>query len=373
MSADIVQARYDELDRLAAGFAKASAASAELHARVSRCVEALEHGGWEGRGAEAFFAEMHSTLYPAMQRLIKALEQGRAAILQAKEILRAAEQEAAALWRQGSAGPAIASVGGGQAESGGVLGFVGDLFSGAGAELGDMIHGIGNLVLHPVDTVNGLWYGVNHPGALWDALKKPYVDDWENGHPGRAIGRGILFAGSLLIGTKGADKAAEIAGAAGRVGDAAEIAGTAGRVGDAAEVAGTAGRVGESADAAGTAGDLSRGAAAAAKGAAREQHVAELIGGRVTAGEKVVAKGIGSTDIDVVGPAGELVTVGGPAKVKDLGKLGKHFKILKALAEERGVEAFAYFEEGTPEPALQLARKWLGEDKVKVFPPPPAP
>jgi len=95
MNADTIQARYDELDRVASRFGKASAASADLHRRITRCVEALERGGWQGRGADAFFAEMHSTLYPAMQRLVKALDQGRAVTLEIKEILRAAEEEAA--------------------------------------------------------------------------------------------------------------------------------------------------------------------------------------------------------------------------------------------------------------------------------------
>ena len=104
MSADTIQARYDELDRVAGRFAKASEASAELHARVMRCVEALERGGWQGRGADAFFAEMHGTLYPASQRLIKALAEGRAVTLQVKDILRAAEEEAARLFQGNGAG-----------------------------------------------------------------------------------------------------------------------------------------------------------------------------------------------------------------------------------------------------------------------------
>lgn len=104
MSADTIQARYDDLDRVAERFAKASQASVELHARVMRCVEALEHGGWQGQGADAFFAEMHSTLYPAMQRLIKALSEGRAVTLQVKDILRAAEEEAARLFHGDGAG-----------------------------------------------------------------------------------------------------------------------------------------------------------------------------------------------------------------------------------------------------------------------------
>jgi len=101
MNADTIQARYDELDRVAARFGKASAASAELNRRITRCVEVLERGGWQGRGADAFFAEMHGTLYPAMQRLVKALDDGRATTLQVKELLRAAEEEASRVFQGG--------------------------------------------------------------------------------------------------------------------------------------------------------------------------------------------------------------------------------------------------------------------------------
>lgn len=99
MSADILQARYDQLDQVAARFAKAATNSAELQRSITRCVEVLERGGWIGHGADAFYAEMHGTLYPTMQRLVKALDQGRAVTLEAKAVLLAAEEEAAKLFR----------------------------------------------------------------------------------------------------------------------------------------------------------------------------------------------------------------------------------------------------------------------------------
>ena len=234
MTADTVQARYEQLDQVAARFARASSANVELQRSITRCVEALERGGWQGRGADAFFAEMHGTLYPAMQRLVHAMEQGRTTTLQVKELLRAAEEEAAQPFRQGSEAQIALSANADQSNGSGVLGFVGDLFGGAGAELGDMVHGVVNLAVHPIETVKGIWYGVNHPSALWEAFKQPYVEDWENGHPGRSIGRGILFAGSLLLGTKGADKALKAVGIGAKGAETAEVVGklvnTTGRV-----------------------------------------------------------------------------------------------------------------------------------------------
>jgi filamentous hemagglutinin len=79
-------------------------------------------------------------------------------------------------------------------------------------------------------------------------------------------------------------------------------------------------------------------------------------------------KGLGSTDIDVLGPNGEFIGVGGPAKAINLSKLGRQLQILKRAAEENNTCAKAYFEEGTPVEVINLAKKWLGEDNVVVFP-----
>jgi hypothetical protein len=78
----------------------------------------------------------------------------------------------------------------------------------------DMVMGLVNLVTDPIGTAKGLWHGITHPGELWEAFKQPYVEAWESGHPGQAIGRGVMFVGSILLGTKGADKAAKAAKAA---------------------------------------------------------------------------------------------------------------------------------------------------------------
>ncbi len=98
MTADVVQARYDNLDSIAARFGHEATAGVELQKRVARCVEALEKDGWQGRGADAFFAEMHGVLYPAMQRMTRALEEARSVTLEVKNILRAAEEEASGVF-----------------------------------------------------------------------------------------------------------------------------------------------------------------------------------------------------------------------------------------------------------------------------------
>jgi len=47
--------------------------------------------------------------------------------------------------------------------------------------------------------------------------------------------------------------------------------------------------------------------------------------------------------------------------------VGTHLKVLKTAADQAGVKAVAYFEKGTPESALKVARKWLGAENVHIF------
>jgi hypothetical protein len=88
---------------------------------------------------------------------------------------------------------------------------IGDFFSGLWDEGTDMVGGLVNTVVDPITTVKGLWTAATHPDLLWQALTDPLIEDWNSGHPWKAIGRGTMFIGSLLVGTKGADKVAKLA------------------------------------------------------------------------------------------------------------------------------------------------------------------
>jgi hypothetical protein len=151
---------------------------------------------------------------------------------------------------------------------------------------------------------------------------------------------------------------------------AAEAAGETGaanmwkRVVDYLRGSGSAGR-GE----AGTAAGEEAGAAANRLGSAREKYVADQIGGRNIGGtpEAQIKTGTGSTDIDVIGPNGELIQVGGPGKAIDLSSFGKNMKVLQEYANQTGKTAQFYYQEGTPESVLKIARKWLGGNNVKPF------
>jgi hypothetical protein len=124
-------------------------------------------------------------------------------------------------------------------------------------------------------------------------------------------------------------------------------------------------------------------------GQSRELRVAEIVGGRVAragnkdgkvyalSGEVSRVKGRQfdtlkyaskeGVTVDVFGSNQELIVVGGPAKAQNLSKLGGDLRYLKNVADQHGVKALAYFEEGTPQDVIDVANKWLGKENVHIF------
>lgn len=95
---EVVQAQYEYLESLATRFGQWAESNAEMSTRVRRSVENLMNGGWEGRGADAFFNEMGSEMLPAIDRFTIVLEQSQHTTRQVILILQQAEREAAALF-----------------------------------------------------------------------------------------------------------------------------------------------------------------------------------------------------------------------------------------------------------------------------------
>lgn len=108
-------------------------------------------------------------------------------------------------------------------------------------------------------------------------------------------------------------------------------------------------------------------------GGEREKRVADLTGGTIPSGQpgkpglKIIKPNVGSSDVDVIGRNGEYIAVGGAKKAKDVNQLKVKLGILKYAADQKGVGAQAYFEEGTPDAALDAARQVLGNDNVFIF------
>ncbi|SCX73130.1 hemagglutinin repeat-containing protein [Variovorax sp. EL159] len=109
----------------------------------------------------------------------------------------------------------------------------------------------------------------------------------------------------------------------------------------------------------------SNGASANQVGQARENRVAGISGGQVS-NEKIITSR-GNTDIDVVGPNGQLIGVGGPAKANNLGNLGNEIAKLQEVAAQRGVIVQYYITDSTPPSVYNFLTKRLGVENVFIF------
>lgn len=112
---EFVQINYDEVDNLAQLFQVNAEAINQLRARVQSGVDDLAGGGWEGQGSTRFLAEMNQEIFPATGRLAEALQEANRVTLLIVQIMRDADEEAAAPFRGGEGGP---PAGGGQNGSG---------------------------------------------------------------------------------------------------------------------------------------------------------------------------------------------------------------------------------------------------------------
>lgn len=104
MSNEFVQADYERLQTLAARFAHHGEANKAQLDRMAKAKDQLENGGWEGRGSDAFAAEMNAEVLPAAQRLHEALAEANRVTLLILDIMQKAEEEAAHPFRGGGGG-----------------------------------------------------------------------------------------------------------------------------------------------------------------------------------------------------------------------------------------------------------------------------
>lgn len=101
MSNEIIQGRYEQLEQIAQQFAGQAEQNTAMMQRVNALFESLLPNGWVGEGAEAFRKEMEMVAMPAMQRLIDALTESSSATQLIIEVMKSAEEEAAAPFRNG--------------------------------------------------------------------------------------------------------------------------------------------------------------------------------------------------------------------------------------------------------------------------------
>lgn len=99
MTAAIIQVQYDQLSQVASQFGRTAESIAATQQSVLRSAQQLRLGGWQGRGSEAFHAEMDAVVFPTLQRLSAALGEAQRVTLQISAVMRRAEEEAAQPFR----------------------------------------------------------------------------------------------------------------------------------------------------------------------------------------------------------------------------------------------------------------------------------
>jgi WXG100 family type VII secretion target len=95
-----IRAQYEELDQVANRFSAQAQAVASMRQRVRQRMDALEGGGWIGKGADSFYNEMNSEVLPAVERLRSALEEASDVTRRIVSVLHEAEDEASSLFKR---------------------------------------------------------------------------------------------------------------------------------------------------------------------------------------------------------------------------------------------------------------------------------
>jgi WXG100 family type VII secretion target len=96
--ADHVEVNYEDLERIKSSFDQQSQEAENMLRKISAQVETLQGGQWVGQGANAFYNEMHELVLPAIQRLIKSLQEGSRVVGQIMTEFRNAEEESRSVW-----------------------------------------------------------------------------------------------------------------------------------------------------------------------------------------------------------------------------------------------------------------------------------
>lgn len=97
--AEKIEANYEQLNQIAKNFTQEADAIEQMLGEINACVDSLESGGWIGRGANSFYAEMHDEVLPAVQRLREALEEAARTTGEIAKTFREAEETASAKFR----------------------------------------------------------------------------------------------------------------------------------------------------------------------------------------------------------------------------------------------------------------------------------
>jgi WXG100 family type VII secretion target len=99
MSAARVRADYEQLRQIAGTFGQQAECTRQILAALQKQLETLQAGDWVGKSADTFYAEMTSAVLPAMGRVVAAMNEAATTAAKISQVMKRAEDDAAALFR----------------------------------------------------------------------------------------------------------------------------------------------------------------------------------------------------------------------------------------------------------------------------------
>jgi len=97
--ADKIEANYEQLGSIAKSFSQEADTIETMLKQIQSNIDQLEAGGWIGRGANSFFAEMRDDVVPGVERLQAALEEASQTTNEIAKLFREAEETASSRFR----------------------------------------------------------------------------------------------------------------------------------------------------------------------------------------------------------------------------------------------------------------------------------
>lgn len=119
MPAPKVRSDHDALRQLARQFNDSSSNTHQMLQNLKSKMGELRGKDWIGKGADKFYAEMDSSVFPSLQRLTKALGHSAQITVKISQVMKQAEDDAAALFKGGDGGGGAAGGGAGGAPGAG--------------------------------------------------------------------------------------------------------------------------------------------------------------------------------------------------------------------------------------------------------------
>jgi WXG100 family type VII secretion target len=99
MGAPRIRAEYDNLAQIAKAFSKNSEATQSEHKKLASKMETLKNGHWIGKGADAFYSEMESSILPSVKGLADALAMAARVTRGIIKIMEETDEDAARLFQ----------------------------------------------------------------------------------------------------------------------------------------------------------------------------------------------------------------------------------------------------------------------------------